>query len=81
MPSIQQTIPNYILGISEQPDQLKLPGQVRDLNNAYPDVTSGLVKRPGTKLLGDISADAGGKWFDIYRDNFEQYMCLSLIHI
>tara|TARA_Y100000992_G_scaffold278135_1_gene223467 strand:+ start:3952 stop:6618 length:2667 start_codon:yes stop_codon:yes gene_type:complete len=75
MPSIQQTIPNYILGISEQPDQLKLPGQVRDLNNAYPDVTSGLVKRPGTKLLGDISADAGGKWFDIYRDNFEQYMC------
>ena len=75
MPSIQQTIPNYILGISEQPDQLKLPGQVRDLNNAYPDVTSGLVKRPGTKLLGDITADAGGKWFDIYRDNFEQYMC------
>ena len=75
MPSISQTIPNYILGISEQPDQLKLPGQVTDLNNAYPDVTSGLVKRPGTKLVGTMSAEAGGKWFDIYRDQFEQYMC------
>lgn len=76
MPSISQTIPNYILGISEQPDQLKLPGQVTDLNNGYPDVTSGLVKRPGTKLLSTATNAAdGGKWFDIYRDQYEQYMC------
>ena len=76
MPSISQTIPNYILGISEQPDQLKLPGQVTDLNNAYPDVTSGLVKRPGTKLLAAMTnAVDDGKWFDIYRDQYEQYMC------
>ena len=34
MTAISQTIPNYVLGISEQPDQLKTPGQVRDLVNA-----------------------------------------------
>ena len=75
MPSITQTIPNYILGISEQPDHLKLPGQVSDLVNGYPDVTDGLRKRPGTELLGTLTAPAGGKWFDIYRDKYEQYTC------
>lgn len=75
MPSVSQTVPNYVLGISEQPDQLKLPGQVTDLVNAYPDVTSGLVKRPGTHLLGDMAnAQDNGKWFDIYRDDVEQYV-------
>ena len=75
MPSITQTVPNYILGISEQPDHLKLPGQVSDLVNGYPDVTDGLRKRPGTELLGTLTAPAGGKWFDIYRDQYEQYTC------
>ena len=43
MASITQQIPNYIGGISEQPDELKLPGQVKDLNNAFPDLTYGLM--------------------------------------
>ena len=34
MAGITQQIPNYILGISEQPDELKSPGQVTDLKNA-----------------------------------------------
>ena len=42
MASITQTIPNYVGGISEQPDQLKFPGQVKDVVNAIPDVTRGL---------------------------------------
>jgi len=51
MATVTQTIPNYALGISEQPDQLKFPGQVKDLNNAIPDVTKGLFKRPGAKRI------------------------------
>ena len=82
MSGISQTIPNYVLGISEQPDQLKSQGQVRDLVNAIPDVSLMLVKRQGSELLTQLSPDNGvndanehvGKWFDIYRDPDEQYM-------
>ena len=46
MAGITQHIPNFIKGISRQPDELKMPGQVRDRKNALPDVTAGLQKRP-----------------------------------
>ena len=56
MTAISQTIPNYVLGISEQPDQLKTPGQVRDLVNVIPDVTGMCKKRPGTEFLTSITS-------------------------
>ena len=52
MPSITQTIPSFTGGLSEQPDQLKFPGQVKDVQNAIPDITKGLYKRPGAKRVG-----------------------------
>ena len=39
MATVTQTIPNYHAGISEQPDQIKFPGQVKNIVNAIPDVT------------------------------------------
>ena len=51
MASITQTIPNFIGGISQQPDQLKFPGQVTEVVNAIPDITRGLYKRPGAKRI------------------------------
>ena len=51
MAGITQTIPNYMGGMSEQPDQLKLPGQVRSAINAIPDPVDGLYKRPGAKRI------------------------------
>ena len=77
MSSITQQIPNYIGGISEQPDELKIPGQVKDLNNAFPDLTYGLMKRPGGQLLGgnmQTSITTVDKWFHYYRDENEQYI-------
>ena len=74
MASITQTIPNYVGGISEQPDQLKFPGQVKDVVNAIPDVTRGLYKRPGSKRIGSSplsSVQAGGAWFHYHRDEDE----------
>ena len=74
MATITQTVPNYALGISEQPDQLKYPGQVKEINNAIPDVTKGLFKRPGSKRIGTSplsSVQSGGSWFHYYRDETE----------
>ena len=39
MASVTQTIPSFTGGLSEQPDQLKFPGQVKDVQNAIPDIT------------------------------------------
>jgi len=59
MTGITQTIPNYFGGISEQPDYKKNLGQVTNIINGVPDVTSGLYKRPGSKRV-DTSAITDG---------------------
>ena len=77
MASITQTIPQYSLGMSEQPDNLKFPGQVTEVINAIPDLTKGLFKRPGaerkgTNKLPNVSTSgSGGSWFHYYRDESE----------
>ena len=74
MAGITQTIPNYVGGISEQPDQLKVPGQVKSVQNAIPDIVHGLYKRPGSKRIGPAritDVPSGGSWFHYYRDEVE----------
>ena len=82
MPGITQTIPNYGTGgISEQPDQLKRPGELRNIVNAIPDVTWGLYKRPASRRV-EAAAGGGplanlpthpnnGTFFHYYRDETE----------
>ena len=88
MAAVTQRINNFLGGVSRQPDSKKLPGQVRECLNAYPDPTFGLVKRPGFKYL-DVLKETGGsafsstaldnaKWFYINRDNDERYIgCIA----
>ena len=78
MAGVTQTIPSYSGGVSEQPDQLKFPGQVKAIQNAIPDITYGLYKRPGAKRIsanklasGGTAIPAGGSWFHYYRDESE----------
>tara|TARA_A200000159_G_scaffold418_1_gene412 strand:+ start:1452 stop:4295 length:2844 start_codon:yes stop_codon:yes gene_type:complete len=74
MANIRQTVPAYAAGISEQPDHLKFPGQVKDCINAVPDVTKGLFKRPGARRVGTTklpNVQSGGSWFHYYRDESE----------
>ena len=74
MAGITQTIPQYSLGMSEQPDQLKFPGQVSEVTNAIPDITRGLFKRPGAKRVGAdklTGVQNGGSWFHYFRDDSE----------
>lgn len=76
MANIAQKITSYVHGISQQPDHLKKPGQVRNLLNALPDVTFGLMKRPGSEFISVLNTADVGKWFTIYRDNNEEYLGL-----
>ena len=79
MANITQTIPALTAGISQQPDEQKIPGQVKNMVNALPDVTQGLLKRPGGKFVASLSDGTNnsystGKWFHYYRDENEQYI-------
>ena len=74
MAGVTQTIPQYSAGISEQPDNLKFPGQVVESINAIPDVTKGLFKRPGAARIGTdalANVQSGGAYFHYYRDDDE----------
>ena len=55
MANITQTIPALTAGISQQPDEQKIPGQVKNMVNAIPDVTQGLLKRPAGKFVASLS--------------------------
>lgn len=75
MAVVNQKIPNLLGGVSQQPDSLKLPGQVREAINVVPDPTYGLLKRPGLKLVSNLpNAVSGGRWFAIFRDSSEKYI-------
>ena len=79
MGSVTQLIPTLTGGISQQPDELKVPGQVNVADNVLPDVTHGLMKRPGGKFIkslsdGTLLSYETGKWFHYYRDETEQYI-------
>ena len=54
MPSVTQRVNNYLGGVSRQSDDKKLPGQVEECLNGYPDPTFGLTKRPGLQALSLI---------------------------
>ena len=76
MSSVTQKIPSYVLGMSTQPDEKKLPGQVVNLVNGVPDVVRQLIKRPGSHLVNTItpSTAAHAKWFHIYTTDELHYI-------
>ena len=85
MAAVTQSVNNFLGGVSKQTDIKKLPGQVRDCLNVYPDPTYGLMKRPGFKFIKNIYTSTGladslqyGKWFFIKRDNNETYVGVIL---
>ena len=83
MAAVTQTIPNFLGGISTQTDQKKVPGQLTEALNAYPDPTFGMLKRNGTRFIRTLNKADGtpftdaeldnGSWFFIQRDSLEVY--------
>ena len=76
MAAVSQSIPNLLGGVSQQPDPIKLPGQVREAVNAFLDPTFGCKKRPATEFIGRLATNipANAKWFPIFRDQSEKYI-------
>ena len=75
MAAINQRIPNFLGGVSQQPDKIKFPGQLRVCDNAVPDITFGLQKRPPAEFVGTLSgATSTGHWYEILRDGDEKYL-------
>ena len=77
MAAISQQIPNLLGGASQQPDPVKLPGQVKDATNVLLDPTFGCKKRPPLKYTNLLSTNipkAQSKWFPIIRDENEHYV-------
>ena len=76
MSAVSQKISNLLGGVSQQPDPVKLPGQVREAVNVYLDPTFGCKKRPPTVFKGILASDIPeeSKWIPIFRDQGEKYI-------
>lgn len=78
MTTVSQRVPSLLLGISQQPDHKKIPGQVVNALNAYPDFVNGLVKRPGAEFFGELIEPGTNPdkcfWTNIVRDETEKYL-------
>ena len=77
MAAVTQRVNNYLGGVSNQSDDKKLPGQVKECLNGYPDPTFGLTKRPGFEWIANLGTGTtydSSKWFYIHRDADEKYI-------
>jgi len=79
MAAVSQSVPTLLGGVSQQPDPIKLPGQVREADNVLLDPTFGCVKRPPTYLVSELATNIpkDAKWFPIFRDQSERYMAVT----
>ena len=54
MPLLTTSVPNLVQGVSQQPDNLRFPGQAESQVNAISSVVEGLTKRPSTEHVKDL---------------------------
>ncbi len=55
MPLLTTSVPNLVQGVSQQPDNLRFPGQAEEQINAFSSVVDGLTKRPHTEHVGNLN--------------------------
>ena len=68
MAAISQKYNTYLQGMSDQPDEIMKPGQLKDSLNTFPDVTFGLLKRPSLGFTSAVDTPtAVGCWGSYYR--------------
>jgi hypothetical protein len=56
MPLVVTSVPNLAQGVSQQPDNLRYPGQCDEQVNAWATVVEGLVKRPNTRWVREFNS-------------------------
>ena len=78
MPLLVTSVPNLVQGISQQPDNLRYPGQSDEQINAWSTVVEGLVKRPPTEYVKKTEnrADTDNDLFThfVKRDESNKYV-------
>lgn len=79
MPLLVNSVPNLAQGVSQQPDNLRFPGQCDEQINAWATVVEGLVKRPNTRHVNKlftrpISDDSYVQYID--RDDDNRFACV-----
>ncbi len=79
MPLLVNSVPNLAQGVSQQPDNLRFPGQCDEQINAWATVVEGLVKRPNTRHINKlftspISDDSFVQYID--RDDDNRFACV-----
>jgi hypothetical protein len=74
MPLLNTSIPNLAQGVSQQPDNLRYPGQCDEQINAWSTVVEGLVKRPNSRFLydTDLGANVSSDLFTHFVDRDDQ---------
>ena len=79
MPLITTSVPNLVQGVSQQPDNLRYPGQAEAQKNGYSTVVDGLTKRPNSRLIAEIKATAindDAKVHYVDRDTSNQHVAV-----
>jgi len=56
MPLVVTSVPNLAQGVSQQPDNLRYPGQCDEQINAWSTVVEGLTKRPNTRWVNQFNS-------------------------
>tara|TARA_B100001093_G_scaffold167750_1_gene160427 strand:- start:2074 stop:4932 length:2859 start_codon:yes stop_codon:yes gene_type:complete len=57
MPLLTTSVPNLVQGVSQQPDNLRFPGQAETQVNAFSSVVDGLNKRPHTEHIAKLTTN------------------------
>jgi|TARA_Y100000033_G_scaffold46540_1_gene51107 hypothetical protein len=77
MPLLVNSVPNLAQGVSQQPDNLRYPGQCDEQINAWATVVEGLKKRPNTNYVKNLdSTSTSSNIFThfVKRDETNQYI-------
>lgn len=66
MPLLVTSVPNLAQGVSQQPDNLRYPGQCDEQVNAWATVVEGLVKRPNTRWVNEFNSSTPTGALDLF---------------
>ena len=81
MPLLVNSVPNLAQGVSQQPDNLRFPGQCDEQINAWATVVEGLVKRPPTnytKKLNTSNANADKLFTHFVKRSEQNKYCVNV---
>ena len=81
MPLLVNSVPNLAQGVSQQPDNLRYPGQCDEQINAWATVVEGLVKRPHTSYIKNVGSSQPSNLFTHFVKRDETNKCVINVSV